>query len=170
MAEVASERWLPVVGYEDLYQVSDQGRIRSVDRVVVDQVMGRQRTRRIPGRLMKPYPVGKAWRGDTRKYLGIRLCRSGAVKPAQVHHVVAAAFLGPRPQDLMVLHENDDSHDNRAANLRYATGAENIADAFRNGSRTLQETCKRGHLNIPANRYPNGTCRLCHKGRSQAPL
>jgi len=31
----ASERWLPVVGYEDIYEVSDHGRVRSVDRIII---------------------------------------------------------------------------------------------------------------------------------------
>ena len=32
------EEWRPVVGYEGLYEVSNTGRVRSVDRYVVDSL------------------------------------------------------------------------------------------------------------------------------------
>ena len=53
-----------------------------------------------------------------------------------VSHLVADAFIGPRPLGMLVLHKNDIRDDNRARNLRYGTHKENVADSFRNGGRT----------------------------------
>ena len=45
----------------------------------------------------------------------------------ETHALVALAFLGPRPEGLQVSHDNGDSTDNRACNLRYVTQTENEA-------------------------------------------
>ena len=50
-----------------------------------------------------------------------------------IHRLVLEAFVGPRPRGAFGLHGNDDREDNRAANLRWGTRAENAADARRNG-------------------------------------
>src|SRR5690606_5294975 len=50
-----------------------------------------------------------------------------------VHELVAAAFHGPRPERLQILHGNDHKKDNRPANLRYGTKFENYMDAVKNG-------------------------------------
>ena len=52
-----------------------------------------------------------------------------------VSSLVAAAFIGPRPPGLGVLHGDDDPYNNNVSNLRYGTQAENNEDAFRNGGR-----------------------------------
>lgn len=150
-----------MAGYEGLYEVSSLGRIRSLDRITVDLYKGTKRTRRIPGRVMTPYPVGKR-RNGTRQYLAVRLCRDGVAEPAAMHILVADAFHGPRPDGLIVLHGNDDGHDNRAVNLRYGSYVENNADAVTNGGRRLSDSCKHGHCYVPAStRYPRQGGRDC---------
>lgn len=116
---MSDERWLPVVGHEGSYEVSDRGRVRSLDRVVP---MAGSRGIRCAGRLLK------LQRRDPR-YLSVNLGRGRSVR---VHDLVAAAFLGPRPEGLDVLHADDDGHANHLDNLRYGTALENSADAFWN--------------------------------------
>lgn len=54
-------------------------------------------------------------------------------KSCFVHHVVAEAFVGPKPLGVFVCHHNDKRHDNRAENLYYGNASTNALDAFRNG-------------------------------------
>ena len=138
------ENWLPVVGWEGLYEVSDQGRVRSLDRVLASATGPRQ------------------WRGrihrlDTDKhgYPCIRLGGSRGKRSA-VHHLVMAAFVGPRPEGQEVRHLNDIRDDNRLANLAYGTRSENMYDCIRNGShnRASRTHCCRGH------EYQDGTYRI----------
>lgn len=92
MGEV--EKWVPVLGYSGTLEVSDLGRIRSIDRTIVD-TLGRVYT--FKSVLLTQ---GKLKNG----YLAVRLTLHSKSKTATVHSVVAAAFLGPRPDDQEVRH------------------------------------------------------------------
>ena len=59
-----------------------------------------------------------------------------------VHHLVAQAFIGDRPEGQLVLHWDDDKRNNNVENLRYGTHKENIADAYRNGIRKTKLTAE----------------------------
>lgn len=54
--DLPGERWLPIVGYEGLYEISDRGRVWSVPRTVVG-VYGV--TQRVPGGFRKVAPNGR---------------------------------------------------------------------------------------------------------------
>ena len=148
------ERWLPVVGYEGMYEVSDQGRVRSLDRV---DAIGR----RCRGRLRATPPAGR------RGYPRVSLTVSGRNRYAYVHDLVAMAFIGPKPDGQVTRHRNDVATDNRVENLQYGTQAENLADARRNGGIGQATECKRGHEFTPENskvlKSSPGwrTCRAC---------
>lgn len=51
-----------------------------------------------------------------------------------IHHLVAEAFIGPRPEGALVLHGDGDKLNNHHSNLRYGTQLENIADARQHGT------------------------------------
>lgn len=122
------ELWLPVKGWEDLYEVSSHGNIRSKDREVRDLSRGGSpRTRIFKGRQLKCYP-------HSFGYPQLRLCRDGKTFAAYVHHLVAAAFIGPRPDGLEVAHNDGNPANNCAWNLRYATPVENMADCRVHGT------------------------------------
>ncbi|MGI9368366.1 MAG: HNH endonuclease, partial [Ruegeria sp.] len=57
----------------------------------------------------------------------------GKMEKPYVHALVLAAFVGPCPDGMHVLHYDDDAQNNNLDNLRYGTIAENKADAVRNG-------------------------------------
>lgn len=167
-----SETWLPVVGWEDLYEVSDLGRVRSLDRVVA---FG-QRERVAQGRVLKP---GK----DVHGVRYVQLTGDGRRKVCRVHLLVLEAFVGPRPEGMEGCHWDDDKENNCIANLRWDTHAANMQDAIRNGSRpsakvprrggaggvgnALKTHCPAGHGYTPENtkvgRNGGRWCRECHR-------
>lgn len=73
-----------------------------------------------------------------------------------IHHLVAQAFIGPKPEGMEVRHANDIRDDNRAENLSYGTRSENMYDSIRNGShnRASRTHCCRGH------EYTDGSFKL----------
>lgn len=124
------ERWLPVAGYEGAYEVSDHGRVRSLDRVEQyerrDQYSGRVLTvrRGHRGRLLSP---GRMNGG----HLSVALSRGNS---QLVHVLVLTAFVGPCPIGCECLHRNGIPSVNHLANLRWGTRAENVADAIAHGA------------------------------------
>lgn len=161
------EQWRPVVGYEGIYEVSDQGRVRSVDREVRASRGGGTFTK--AGQLLKPGRVGK-----DREHQYVCLSRDGKVRNRLVHRLVLEAFVGPCPDGLEALHDNDDATDNRLENLSWGTRARNIADRTRNGkgggTRATEDHCARGHEWTPETiRYTTkGTRRCAQCGRDSA--
>lgn len=119
------ENWKAIAGYEGYYEVSDQGRVRSLDRTV-NFADGRQRF--YAGRMCnsKAHEAG---------YPLVLLSRGVALKRwALVHQLVAEAFLGPCPSGQEVCHENGVPVDVRLENLRYDTRKGNAADMQRHGT------------------------------------
>lgn len=119
-----SEWWLPVPGYEGYYEVSDQGRVRSVERLVNAPQCGGTQLKR--GRVLRP--------GLRNHYLSVILQREGKRTNYTVHQIVAAAFIGPCPSGMEVRHGPNGKTDNRPSNLTYGTRAENMADKRRDGT------------------------------------
>lgn len=126
------EIWKPVVGYEGIYEVSDHGRVRSLDRIQVysriDQYSGRELTvhRLHRGRMLRPGRM-------TAGHLSVALGKGNSVC---VHVLVLEAFVGPCPPGHESLHRDDVPSNNVLDNLRWGTRSDNIRDAIRNGRRT----------------------------------
>ncbi len=77
---------------------------------------------------------------------------AGIVKRHYVHRLVAEAFIGPIPSDMVVDHVNHDKTDNRLENLRLVSRKENGAAWVKTGSRVSPNSksmpslhCKKGH-------------------------
>jgi hypothetical protein len=126
------ETWKAVVGFEGQYEVSDKGRVRSLDCERVyernDQYSGRLITvrRRHKGRMLRP---GRMPSG----HLSVALGKGNSVC---VHVIVLDAFIGPCPPGHESLHRDDVPSNNDLNNLRWGTRSENLHDAIRNGRRT----------------------------------
>lgn len=137
------ERWKAVLGYEGLYEVSDLGRVRSLDRWVENN--GGQQFRRGVVRT-------SSWRGPERhRMLYVDLWRDGSYRARKVHHLVLEAFVAPRPGRLHGLHGDGDQSNNRPENLRWGTRTENAADQVRHGKAKAKLTCRAGHVRTERN-------------------
>lgn len=111
------ERWLPVVEHPEAYEVSDHGRVRSVDRHVLIQFARRAPVWRFHrGRMLK---VDQHPSGHCTVSIGKKCVR-------YVHILVMAAFAGPCPEGHEVLHLNHKPWNNCRSNLRYGTQSENL--------------------------------------------
>jgi len=150
------EHWRSVVGYEGLYEISDHGSVRSLDRLIV-LVDGRRRT--FPGVVLRP-----SLRADG--HLQVNLWRGGNYRTRKVHQLVAEAFIGPRPDGMEVCHNDGDPVNNDLFNLRYDTQSENGRDVVRHGrhKNALKTHCPSGHPYSEANTYVwrrRRYCRIC---------
>lgn len=160
--DATPEEWRPVVGYEGAYEISDRGRVRSMDRVRTD-TWGR-RTRYL-GQLLKPRRSGP----QGKYYLTVALTNGAHGK---IHVLVAAAFIGPRPDGAQVCHNDGDRFNNQASNLRYATPSENNHDIVRHGRHVnaCKTTCPQGHElkhpNLVNSELPYRKCRACNSGHA----
>lgn len=109
------EIWRPVKGYEGLYEVSNRGRIRSVDRWVTDED-GIKRFRK--GKILKPGP-------DKKGYLHVGLGRNGKKRFFLVHRLVAMAWLDNSEGKPQINHIDEDKSNNDVSNLEWTTAKEN---------------------------------------------
>lgn len=114
------ERWRPVCGYD--YEVSSLGRVRS------------PRGLKTLTKALNGYLVVGLWRGNK----GWVPC---------VHALVAAAFIGPRPEGLHVNHIDGNKTNNRAENLEYVTLAQNTRHAAALGLLRRDDTALNVKLN-----------------------
>lgn len=117
--EVSIEVWRPIADYEGLYEVSNLGRVRSVDRHV-PQANG---TKFVRGRTLRPAM-------NNNGYLQVLLCKNGLVKHLLVHRLVAAAFC-EQPEGCDIVNHKDNNPGNcEASNLEYTTHKGNTLHAI----------------------------------------
>jgi len=116
--ETNQEQWLPVVGYEGLYEVSDNGNVRSLDRTVT--------VTRHNGTYIKPVPGILISQRAQNGYKVVRLSKCGAPDTKYVHRLVAEAFV-PNPNNLETVDHivEGNKHDNRASNLSWLGRGDN---------------------------------------------
>lgn len=115
------EGWKPVVGHEDRYQISSQGRIRSLPKIwpMVRKIRGTAYMT-IPGQILKP-------KTDRYGYQVIGLHQDGGKRVWKtIHSLVLAAFIGPRQTGYKIDHLDGNRSNNTLHNLHYVTQSENM--------------------------------------------
>lgn len=164
------ENWRAIADYPG-YQVSDQGNVR---RSALYDEEGRM--------VYEAKLLAVSLSGTKRDKEGNYYTRYHDVslrvgtdlrRHAKVHHLVAGAFIGPRPAGMVICHNNSDPLDNRVDNLRYDTQASNIVDMHeaRGGHHEgLKTECLNGHdITNPDNVYANSPgrkCKTCQRKRA----
>lgn len=143
-----SERWLPIPS-DPNYLVSDTGKVYSKRSKIV----------------LKPRRRGK-------NYAAVTLT-GGTFR--YTHHLVAEAWIGPRPTGLHVLHRDDVKSHNDVDNLYYGSQHQNHLDQLRNGKHPFaaRTACGRGHEYTAENtRFRMDgkwrDCRACARDRRAA--
>ena len=130
MDNLDGEEWRPVVGYEDLYEVSSYGRVKTKDRNSV----GKKRKAGI----VKTFT-------NKQGYYKVNLWRNRKLQTSNVHRVVAEAFL-PNPNNLSDVNHKDETHTNNCVdnlewcshsyNMNYGTVKERWRDLLTNHPNT----------------------------------
>ena len=120
----------PIMGYEGIYYVSNLGNVYSRHKYRDGKRM----------RKLKPF------RRAQGRYLCVSLYKDGVRKDFDIHVLVAMAFLGKRPEGMVIDHVNNCCTDNFASNIRYCPNRENVVKGY----------------------YEGAGARLCHRVRIEA--
>jgi hypothetical protein len=141
------EEWRPIPGYEEKYEASNLGRIRSRGTRILKQRLNRG------------------------GYAVVELSRPPGSREHVVHRLVLTAFLGEPPEGYHGCHNNGIKTDNRIENLRWDTPSANALDQVAHGTHhhVRKTHCPAGHEYTPENTYmhPRGLriCRECKRQR-----
>lgn len=134
------EIWKPVKGFETFYEVSNLGRVQSLDRIVRHKPNRQAHNgcfQLRKGRVLKPSNVGKPSK-DGKYYKRVTLVRHDGGKTYwRLHRLIAETFI-PNPENKPeVNHINGIKDDNRVENLEWVTSQENSQHAIENGLQLL---------------------------------
>ena len=131
------ENWKQINGFEGYYEVSNLGRVRSIDRVVVDNVRNCERL--LKGKILIQRDNGSG-------YKGVQFCKEHKLYNKYVHRLVAEAFI-PNQDDLpQVNHKDEDKSNNRVDNLEWCTSFYNNEYGTRK-KRWYETRIKNGTMN-----------------------
>lgn len=112
------EIWKPISGFEGLYEVSNKGRIRSLDRMIKIEEKGTSYIQFRRGRILKNGDNGHG-------YKFVHLCFDNRAHRVYIHRVVANAFLPLVEGKDFINHKDGNKANNVVTNLEWCTCAEN---------------------------------------------
>jgi len=116
------EIWKHVVGYEGYYAVSNMGRVKSLNRLIIVK----NYTRTINERILVQSIFGTG-------YHAVFLSKNSIIKTITVHRLVATAFIS-NPENLATInHKDSNKSNNREGNLEWMSILDNVRHAIKNG-------------------------------------
>lgn len=128
------EIWKDVIGYKGLYQVSNLGRVKSLDRWV--------KSKHNSIKMLKSKPMIIST--DIHGYQYITLSKNGIRIKHKIHRLVAKSFIRNLKNKPEVNHKNGIKNDNRAENLEWATSSENQKHAYITGLQVSKNYLRTG--------------------------
>jgi len=117
--------WADVDGYENLYQVSNTGMVRSLDRTISHSKTNKMK---LKGITLSPS-------NDGNGYLHVALHRYKEIKTFKVHRLVAKAFILNPDNKKTVNHKDSNRKNNNVLNLEWASYRENITHKTRKNNK-----------------------------------
>lgn len=140
------EDWKNIPGYEGCYQISSNGKIKSLQRIVFREGHGGFKT--VNGKILPIY-------FDNNGYQIAFLSKGGIRKTVKVHRLIAILFI-PNPDDKkQINHIDGNKSNNSLTNLEWCTQSENIRHADRTGLRKCASGKDNGH-SIQVKDHVNG--------------
>jgi hypothetical protein len=132
MSELIEEVWKDVVGYEGRYEVSNFGRVKSLENVI-NQSRGIRVRKEC---FLKGSP------NSVSGHIRVNLRKDGKTKTKHIHALVLTSFIGDCPTNMEGCHDDGDTNNNYLTNLRWDTRRGNMKD------RRLHGTLIRGEMTI----------------------
>lgn len=156
-------RWLAIPTFEGLYEASDLGFIRSLDRKILT-ARGWYQT--YPGRILAQIPAGRP--GKPAR-LWVALSRENVTRHYSVHRLVLITFTGACPPGMMGCHNDGNFRNNAHSNLEWKTASDNMLDSVAHGTHheARKSHCNLSHLlawpNLVRSKLEKGrrACRAC---------
>lgn len=161
---MTDQKWLPIVGYEGLYEVSDRGNVRA---------LAREKRTHHHGKdiwfTAKPHPLKP--RLKQNGYLQVNLYKGGKMRTFSIHRLVMRAFVGPSNKP--VNHIDEVKTHNSLSNLEYLTHAQNVrysqAKAVESFDLETGRTVKRydAIVDVRADGFDSGAVQNCCAKRAR---
>ncbi len=128
------EIWVPILGLENNYLISNFGRVKSISRTINVKRKKGENVRPIKERILNQFQVGK----KNNDYFAVKLCVNGRCKTFKVHILMAISFFYDQYLELVISsnekylidHKNENRFDNTLSNLQIITHRENRTKAI----------------------------------------
>lgn len=134
------EKWKDVIGYENDYEISTYGRVRSKDRII-SYANGSKRLQN--GRILKQYK-------NTSGYMYVHLSRKKKRELKFIHRMIAESFIDNPKGKSEVNHKDNDKLNNYVDNLEWVTRSENMEHYWK--TTDTEELRKRLSENLKKNK------------------
>lgn len=114
------EEWKDIKGYEGLYQISNYGNCKSLDRIIERKTRWGDLAKIVyKGKILSPNKVGGG-------YLKYDLCKNGKYQAKSAHRLVYETFVDNIPEGMEIDHIDCNRENNNVKNLRCVTRKENM--------------------------------------------
>jgi hypothetical protein len=119
------EIWKDIKGYEGLYQISNLGNVKALEKTRNWNARGKQLQSILKEKILIPF--------NNYGYNYVILWKDNKIKNCRVHRLVAQAFIENPQSKLEVNHINGIKDDNSIKNLEWVTSEENREHSYRIG-------------------------------------
>jgi hypothetical protein len=133
--ELMTEKWLPIIGYEGYYEVSDLGRVKSIKRTVPNTRKGVDYIRE---RILSQH---------FRRYSFVVLTKFNKTTNKTVHRLTAVSFIDNPENKAQINHKDGITYKNSIYNLEWNTSFENMQHSVRTGLKSIGENQSQAKLN-----------------------